>query len=60
MTNYNGKMCKLPVEKLFQKKNWMSDCLENFRNYCQDIFLMKYIIKNIGDQLNFCAIRLFG
>jgi hypothetical protein len=46
----------LSVEKLFRKK---LDCSENFRNYCQDILLTKYIIKTIGHWLHFCAIRLF-
>jgi hypothetical protein len=44
----------------YSRKNWMSDCFENFVNYCQYILLMKHIIKNIGHRLNFCDTSLLG
>jgi hypothetical protein len=50
--------CASCALKNYLRKNWMSDCSENFRNYCQYILLMKYIIKNIGHWLNFCVIIL--
>jgi hypothetical protein len=56
-----GKCASCALKKYLRKKQ-LSDrpSFENFRNYCPYILLMKYIIKNIGHRLNFCAIRLFG
>jgi hypothetical protein len=53
-----GKCARCTLKKYFRKKQ-MSDCFENFTNYCQNILQMKYIIKNLGHWLNFCVIGHF-